>query len=374
MRRALAVLSLACGCGGHAAGGGGPGPADARVIDAPVGAIDSGLVTTDAPLAMDAPAGASDAPLDGASDARLDGASSAADAAVVDAPLGGGADAAPGDGGSADGAMADARLADAPVPDARRFDARPADARPPDARSDAAMADARIDAAPPMPDAGCGPLELATDDAYIVHESSTVVSDAVAGTGPFTCSFYNGAGAGTRPDGLTLTGATCTLSGGGGGQPGQYGFIVVVRDACNQTLEVPVAFDNGDCPDNAALDPPAWPPRVPSDPTGGYGWLLEAAIGVRNFDDTCQACFGMSVSTRSPTTLAAGLECDNPGDLCSDCDGCIEPIHAGCTPPQTSLAMSREVEVRAHDPLRSGAGWLTMGIHMVFSSTTDETC
>ena len=340
--RAVVFLWLAAGCGGNAAGVSGPGPADARVSDAAGGVVDAGVVAVDAPL-------------------------SSVDAAV-DAPLGSAADARPSDAPLA----GDAGAADARVLDARLPDARPPDARLPDAR----VADARADGPTNLPDAGCGPLEMAIEEPYLVHASgsSTVVSDAVSGTGPFTCTFFNGFGAGTRPDGLTLTGATCTLNGGGGGTPGQYGFIVVVRDACNHTVDVPVAFDNGDCPGNASLDPSPWPPRVPADPTGGYAWTLEAAIGVRNFDNMCQACFGMSMSTRSPTTLATSLDCDNPGDLCSDCDGCIEPIHAGCSPPQSSLAMSRELTVRAHDALRAGPGWLTMGVSMVFSSQTDQTC
>jgi hypothetical protein len=273
----------------------------------------------------------------------------AADARSVDAPL-----------------AADASIAiDAPL----AIDAPPAaaDARPGDAPGAA-------DAAPAA-DAGCGPLELDFAGDFVEHSAvaTTDVAAAVSGTGPFTCSFYNGLAAGTRPSGAALTG--CALSGGAGPNqpPGQYGFIVVVADGCGHTVEVPVALNNGPCDSLVTFAPAPWPPRVPANPIAGYGWSLSLELDlVGDGMGSCGYCYEMQMSTRAPGQISGNLDCANPGMICSDCDDCVETI----TTCSGNVTMQRDVTVKAHERLRpAGApAWLTVEMGLLWSGSSTQPC
>ncbi len=341
------VLGLVASCGGQSLSGPGievdAGRDGGGGLDAPAGGgVDAAVL--DAPLALDA--ATPDGPL-------------VPDARVVDAPPA--LDAALSDGSSsgADARPADARPTDARPADARPADARPADARPPDARP---------------PDAGgdCDPLETLLDDEtpYLVHEdgASTSVTSIVSGTGPFTCSLYTGGGRGTRPGDVVLS--ACALEGGADldDKPGQYGFIVRVRDACGATVDVPVAYRHADCDADVSFTPAPWPPRVPDAPLTGYVWNLEVDFDLVDTGNNCTACYGFSLGTLPPAQISGGLDCPNPGSICSDCDACIGGIDCD----QPTVTMSREVTVKPHNALRTDGGpaWLTLEVNLIYSGST----
>jgi hypothetical protein len=225
------------------------------------------------------------------------------------------------------------------------------------------------------PDGGCGPLRLDVPAGFVEHSplATTDLAAAVDGTGPFTCSFYTGVARGTRPAGTALTG--CALAGGAGpGQAqGQYGFIVVVRDACGDTVDVPVAMQHGACTDLVTMTPPPSPVRVPSAPTAGYGWGLQLDLDlVANAGGGCGYCFTMQATTRAPAQISQNLDCANPGTICSDCDGCVGAV-TSCSAPVT---MERQLTVKPHDRLRPAGspGWLTIDMGLVWSGDSRDPC
>jgi hypothetical protein len=300
-----------------------------------------------APANPDAPAVSPDGPVV-APDAKLADAPPPSPDAALDAPL-----------PELDASMADARLPDARLPDARLPDARLPDAR---------LADARLPDASP-PDAGsCPPLTTSLDEdmPYLVHNagSSTDVTSVVVGSGPFSCTQLFGDGRGTKPADVLLT--SCTLTGGAGAtdKAGTYGFLVRVRSVCGSTVDVPVAFKNGDCDPSVTLTPAAWPPFIPDNPTDGYVWQMTET------QPTCSG-FGISLFTKSPFTFASNLNCANTGTICLDCG-------TSCVTCDTGTAtFAGAITVRSHPSLRPGLpGWSTIEVvQFIFpAGSTAWTC
>jgi hypothetical protein len=202
------------------------------------------------------------------------------------------------------------------------------------------------------------------------------VTPAVRGTGPFTCAFYDGPGAGTRPGGVSLSGCRVAGATDADDLPGTYGFLVTVRDACGAAVEIPIAYRHGDCnassSSGARIDPVAWPPRVPLAAITGYGWMLATpdidvpchpTLGCMGPRGGCGWCLAIQAATRAPTLVAMDLDCANPGDVCST----ITSTDAIAMCPD-SIAMNREVTVRPHATLRpAGAAWLSLTLGLQYS-------
>lgn len=258
-----------------------------------------------------------------------------------------------------------------------------------------AIADAARDGAPrdadipetclPVEGAGETLVSLLEDPPYLVGNPTglTCVTDAVrGGTGPHTCSFYVGPARGTVPAGVmqdTGDPSGCTLVGGvdtdSGDRPGAYGFTMVVEDALGDTVEIPVAYQGPACDTaTAIITPDAWPVIVHA-PGTARNWQLNITDldGVEQ-GMVCDACNTLSLLTRGPLTIAAGLDCANPGDVCSDCADCVTFI--GACPGESVATMTRFVNLAAHAPLRNEglAGWVTIDFGVSYSGISFDPC
>lgn len=234
------------------------------------------------------------------------------------------------------------------------------------------------DAGPP-PDAVTGPLESTLGDPpYLTGDpAGTDVRAAVrGGQRPYTCIIYEGAAPGTVPAGVVQDPAEpggCVLAGGVdeelGDLPGAYGLIVIVTDAAGDSVEIPVAYEGAPC----GAAPDAWPIAL-----HGAGAAATWTITIDDLDGVvgamgCEPCMSMSALTRAPLAVAPNLACAAGGDLCSDCDGCIA-VTGTCPGPDIATAV-RDVELRAHAPVRAGvAGWVTVELSVSYSGGSLDPC
>jgi hypothetical protein len=126
-----------------------------------------------------------------------------------------------------------------------------------------------------------------------------------------------------------------------------------------------VAVQGAACSGDAALAPAPWPPRVPSNPRGGYAWSLVADLDVLA---SCEWCATLTAGSIAPWTVAADLLCANPGDICSDCAACTTAVDE-C--PGT-VTMDRQIDGRPHVGVRAdrGPAWLSLTLGLSHSGTT----
>ena len=219
------------------------------------------------------------------------------------------------------------------------------------------------------------PLIIDGGDTYLPGSDGLDVADAVSGgMGDVSCSIYRGPGQGRVPVGVMQDPADasgCTLVGlpDPAATPGGAGFIVVVEDEMGQRLDVPVFYPTTACNTAAAtITPLADAPRITM-AGAAYDW----ALSITDIDAPCTDgmvcmscgwCFDMSTSS-SGLSVARNLNCSAAGDVCSDCAGCVTPI---TTCPDV-LSMARDIEVRAHGPIRGDGGpaWASVGLSMDYS-------
>jgi len=206
----------------------------------------------------------------------------------------------------------------------------------------------------------------------------------VGGAAPYSCYIYQGPGEGTVPAGVWPDedddDSGCILLGqlepDWGDMPGNYGFLMTVQDAVGATVEVPVVYFGDPCdtplvtlaptPDDSLL-------ATAGSSGSSQSWLLNVTSmdGV-SYEDACASCFTMSVLTRNPLSIAANLDCNAQGDVCSDGTDTIT-YHDTC-PGQDIATMRRFVNLASHDPVRDGAGFVTMEISASYSGVSLDPC
>jgi hypothetical protein len=207
---------------------------------------------------------------------------------------------------------------------------------------------------------------------------TTVVEQGVS---PYSCHFYSGPGQGTVPAGVyqdPQDPSGCRLRGAVGDDepPGGYGFIMVVEDAVGDSVEIPVHYRGPACATAAVtLTPAASPPQVKD---GGIDYTWSIAVTDIDFpcDDascaTCHFCLSMQFLALDPLSGATDLLCQNEGDVCSDCEADCLPQTPHHCPGQGT--MNRSLQVRPHDPIRQGAGWVTMEIEINYTGDDLAAC
>ena len=200
------------------------------------------------------------------------------------------------------------------------------------------------------------------------------------GLGPFYCKVNQGAGTGVVPGNLAydLTDATgCTLTGGfkATDKPGTYGFMVTVSDTLGQTLDIPIACKNGDCPStDMVMKPAIWPPQTKL-AGAAYSWTL----GLKGVDvlctdsacTKCSTCVDILMNITSPFTGDSKLDCLKPGDICLN--NSTLGVISGC-PSQTTW--HGEPMVKTHTPARAKGlpAWNAMGLTVTYSGTKLSPC
>jgi len=200
------------------------------------------------------------------------------------------------------------------------------------------------------------------------------------GLGPYTCKVYSGPGQGTFPTKLAYASSDpsgCTLTGGfdaAKDKPGAYGFIVTVTDGVGQTLDVPIACKNGDCPANMVMKPAIWPPRTMS-PAFSYKWVMDMNdVNVLCKDAQCLSCGACSntlMGISSPMTADAKLDCTKPGDICL-----FNSKLGIITSCPSVIGWHAEPLVKAHTPQR-GAGkvaWNSLELTIKYSGSILNPC
>jgi len=203
------------------------------------------------------------------------------------------------------------------------------------------------------------------------------------GKGPYTCYFYVGNGAGTRPSKLTYATSDptgCTLIGGFDATkdlPGAYGFLVSVKDAVGQVKEIPIACKNGDCPTtpaNVTMTPAIWPPAVKTGSLS-YTWKAEAKdVNVPCKDAKCTSCgwcMNILMNTAAALTGCPSLDCTKTGHVCLD-----NSVLGSISKCPDVTTWKGEPRVKAHSPQR-GAGlpaWATLELNLVYSGNVLSPC
>jgi hypothetical protein len=225
-----------------------------------------------------------------------------------------------------------------------------------------------------------GELRTELDGDILVTSTSVDLRCFVrGGQPPYSCSRYQGPGAGSVPLGVgPLDGdaSQCVFIGGvnleQGDVPGVYGFTVIVADAGGSSLEVPIAFQSEQACSTSSVSISPEPVVETTVAGAGKGWTIVADdVDGISAEGTCEPCFDLGVLTRSPLLVGAALGCEDSGDVCSDCgDDCF----AGASCPGTFVA-TRPVVLKDHTPVRTdGPGWATIDMRASYSGNSFDPC
>ena len=188
------------------------------------------------------------------------------------------------------------------------------------------------------------------------------------GKPPYSCAFLNGNGRGTIPAGVQLNSGDnvniqqsgCTLSGvpSNANKPGSYGFIMVVRDAFFQQVEIPVGYKHLSCNDSVF----SITPSVDTIPVRKTGAAYNFEVNIKDLDRYIRQVNGQNQCYHSINLLlslnglsgAQNLSCTASDPVCVNCNAaettCVTSP-SGC--PVTASA-KQFIRIRQHAPIRSG--------------------
>jgi|GEM_PF-6757930 len=222
-------------------------------------------------------------------------------------------------------------------------------------------------------------LALPPGSAFLAGDEqlgTDVLSAVSGGVAPFQCAIYRGNGAGTVPLGVgqdwNADPTGCTISGAMFGAPGNYGFFVEVYDATGVKVDVPVMYEGPPCDTAEVTMAPAPADLVIGQPGAAHTFRIDVTdIDSVADGEVCDTCLTTSVLTRAPLETAPRLDCNAPGDVCTD----GETVVQNSCPSENAATATRFVAVDAHDPVRGDKpGWMTVDITINYSGAQLAPC